>query len=67
MINRFRDIVNKYGAKVRITTFAFEEWSIIESRDSELKIANVMKEFELVSIDEHLATAVKKQIERRPS
>ena len=66
-VNRFRDIVSKYGAKVRITTFAFEEWSIIESRDSVLKIADIMKEFELVSIDEHLATAVKKQLEQRPS
>ena len=65
-VNRFRDIANKYGAKVRITTFAFEEWSIIESRDSMLKISDILKEFELVSIDEHLATAVKKQLERRP-
>ena len=59
--------MSNYGAKVRITTFAFEEWSIIESRDSDLKIADVMKEFELALIDEHLATAVKKQMERRPS
>ena len=66
-VNRFGDIVSKYGARVKITTFAFEEWSIIESRDSDLRIVDLMKEFELLSIEEHLAAAVKKQVSRRPS
>ena len=65
-VNRFGDIVSKYGARVKITTFAFEEWSIIESRDSDLRIVDLMKEFELLSIEEHLAAAVKKQVSRRP-
>ena len=65
-VNRFGDIVSKYGTRVKITTFAFEEWSIIESRDSDLRIVDLMREFELLTIEEHLAAAVKKQLSRRP-
>lgn len=65
-VNRFGDIVSKYGSRVRITTFAFEEWSIIESRDPSIKIADVMNEFELVSIDDHLRTAERSQNQSRP-
>jgi len=65
-VNRFKDIVAKYGSRVRITTHAFEEWSIIESRHPTLRIADVMAEFELVSIDEHLRAAEKQQNNSRP-
>jgi beta-ureidopropionase len=64
-VQRFQDITSKYGPKVRITSHAAEEWSILESRDLEVKIADVMKEFELLTIDEHLKAAEKMQAARR--
>lgn len=54
---RFKDVQAKYGRKVRITTFHEEEWSIIESRSPEVKVAKVMKEFELKTYAEHMRTA----------
>ncbi len=65
-VNRFGDIVSKHGSRVHITTFAFEEWSILESRDPSVKVADVMKEFELLSIDDHLRAAERSQNQRRP-
>ena len=44
---RFPEIRSKYGRRIRIQTFHEEEWSILESRCPDLKIADVMQEFEL--------------------
>ena len=63
---RFKDIQAKYGRKVRITTFHEEEWSILESRDPEVKIADVMAEFELQAHEEHIAAAEVVQKANRP-
>jgi hypothetical protein len=38
-----------------------EEWSIIESRSPEVKVAEMMKEFELKTYAEHMRTAELKQ------
>jgi predicted amidohydrolase len=64
-VQKFPDIQRKYGDRIRITTFALEEWSIIESRDPELKIASILKEFELLTIDQHLQRAEREQDARR--
>jgi predicted amidohydrolase len=64
-VRTFPDIHRKYGDRIRITTFALEEWSIIESRDPDLKIAAILKEFELLTIDQHLQRAEKEQDARR--
>jgi len=54
---KFKDIQSKYGRKVRIRTFHEEEWTIIESRSAEVRIADVMKEFELKTHEEHMQAA----------
>lgn len=54
---RFNEIQAKYGRKVRIETFHEEEWTIIESRSDDVKIADVMKEFELETHEEHIQAA----------
>jgi predicted amidohydrolase len=54
---RFNDIHAKYGRKVRIKTFYEEEWTIIESRSADVKVADVMKEFELDTHEEHIQAA----------
>ncbi len=64
---RFAEIQAKYGRKVRIRTFHEEEWSILESLSADLKIADVMKEFELQTRDEHIDEADAAQRKRRPS
>lgn len=66
-VRRFGDIVNKYGSSVRMRTHDEEEWTIIESRDPQVKIADLMKEFELNAIDQHLGIAEQQQERLRPN
>lgn len=54
---RFNDIQTKYGRKVHIRTFHEEEWTVIESRSADVKVADVMKEFELDTHEEHIQAA----------
>ncbi len=63
---RFKDIHAKYGEKIRITNYGEEEWSIIESRSPEIKIADILREFDLVTIDKHLKEAEMAQDGKRP-
>jgi predicted amidohydrolase len=65
IIKVFPEIFAKYGDKVRIRTFAEEEWSIVESRSPELRIADIAEEFGLVRIDEMLREVEAKQIPAR--
>ena len=43
----FDDIRAKYGRKVRVTNFDEEEWTILESRSADVRVADLMKEFDL--------------------
>jgi len=43
----FEKIQQKYGRKIKLTTFDEEEWTIIESLDPQLKVADILKEFKL--------------------
>ncbi len=56
-VQRFPEIRKKYGRKVRIHTFAAEEWSVIESRDPDIKVADVLREFELQTLKQHIGAA----------
>lgn len=57
---RFPEVQAKYGRKLRITNFQEEEWSVIESLDPEVRVADVMREFGLKTREEHLAAADQK-------
>jgi predicted amidohydrolase len=46
-VQRFDEIRAKYGRKIRITNYGEEEWSIIESLSPDVRIKDVMAEFEL--------------------
>lgn len=50
----FPEMQKKYGSKIKITTFNEEEWSIIESLDAGLKVADVLKEYNLKPAHEKL-------------
>jgi beta-ureidopropionase len=54
---RFEEIQAKYGRKIRIRTFHEEQWTVIESRSADVKVADVMKEFELLTYAEVKKTA----------
>jgi len=64
---RFKEINDKYGRKVRITSFDEEEWSIIESLSPDVKVADLIKEFDLKSHEEHIKSATDMQKRLRDS
>jgi len=53
----YDDVRKKYGQKIRIKLFHEEEWSIIESRSPDVKVADVLKEFKILTHEEHIRRA----------
>ena len=64
---RFDDLKAKYGPHLAIRTFHEEEWTAIESRSADLKVADVMREFDMESYEAYLGAAEVMQAERRPT
>jgi beta-ureidopropionase len=62
---KFGEIRKKYGQSVRIKTYHEEEWSIIESRCADLKVADVLKEFEIKTYDQVVGEATDRQQQMR--
>ena len=62
-VRRFPEIQKKYGRKVRIETFADEECSVIESRAPDVRIADILKEFDLLTHRQHIDAADRRQKE----
>ena len=54
---RFTEIHAKYGRKVSIRTLHEEEWTIIESLSPEVRVADILKEFDLQTHEEHIGEA----------
>lgn len=48
-VKAFPEIQKKYGRRIKITTLAEEEWTIIESLDPALKVSEIFDEFGLRS------------------
>jgi len=46
-VRRFDEIKAQYGRKVRITNYHDEEWSIIESLSPDVRVKDILDEFEL--------------------
>ena len=63
-VEKFKAIHAKYGRKVKITNFDEEEWSIIESLSPDIKVADILEEFDLKTHKDHIksATDMQKQI-----
>jgi predicted amidohydrolase len=61
----FPAIQKKYGRKVKISSLHEEEFSVIESLSPDVKIADLMKEFNLKTYRQHLASAQVKQDAKR--
>lgn len=46
-VTRFDEIRKKYGRKIKITNYHEEEWSVIESLSPEIKVKDILNEFNL--------------------
>ena len=57
----FPAIEKKYGRKVKIRALHEEEFTIIESLSDDVKVADIMREFDLKTHREHNKTAEKEQ------
>lgn len=56
-VRRFPEIHKKYGREVKITIYHEEEWAIIESLSPQIKVKDILKEFELRTHEEHVQDA----------
>lgn len=54
-VQSFGEIQRKYGRRVHLRTFDEEEWTLIESRDPKLKVADILEEFGLQNHAEMIA------------
>ncbi|SIO38125.1 carbon-nitrogen hydrolase family protein [Chitinophaga niabensis] len=62
---QFEKIKEKYGRKIRITIFHEEEWAIIESLSPEVKVKDVLKEFNIRTFEQHVQDSEVAQIKAR--
>ena len=62
---QFKKIQAKYGRSIKFTHFDEEEWSIIESLSPDVKIADVLEEFDLKTHEQHIGGADAMQKIRR--
>ncbi|CAN5291626.1 hypothetical protein BH23BAC1_BH23BAC1_43410 [soil metagenome] len=53
-VGRFQEIYNKYGRKVNIHMFHEEQWAIIESLSPEVFVKDILKEFDILTHEEHI-------------
>lgn len=51
-VRHFDDIRAKYGRKIKITNFNEENWTIFESLSPDLRVDDVLKEFNILTFDE---------------
>lgn len=58
---KFKDIQKKYGKKVGIRIYHEENWASIESLDADVKIKELLKEYEIPTFDEQIAEATEIQ------
>jgi beta-ureidopropionase len=64
---RFPEIQKKYGRKIRIAYYHEEQWAVIESLSPDLRVADVLKEFDLMTHEEHIEFGDKAQQKARKS
>jgi len=51
---KFNDIRKKYGTRIRLKVYHLENWATIESLDPDVKVRDVLKEYDLPTYDEQL-------------
>jgi len=63
---KFDAIRAKYGRGVMIRTLHDEEWTVVESRSSGVRVAEILAEFEVKTHDEMVADSTELQVTHRP-
>ncbi len=64
-VRRFDEIRAKYGRKVKITNYGEEEWSIIESLSPDVRIKDILAEFELRTYEQLIRDSEIKNAQKR--
>lgn len=62
---RYDEVQAKYGRRILIRHFWEEGWSILESRSADVKVADVLREFDILTHEQHIARADALQRQRR--
>jgi predicted amidohydrolase len=62
---KFKDIQKKYGRKIRFKIYHPENWATLESRDPDVKVKDILKEYEIPTYDEHIREATEIQQKHR--
>jgi beta-ureidopropionase len=65
-VRRFTDIEKKYGRTIRIKNYHEEEWTILESLSPDVRVADILAEFDIKTHEEHIASGERKQLKSRP-
>ena len=58
---KFKDIQKKYGRKIRFHVYHKENWATLESLDADIKVLDILKEYDLPSYDEQIREATEIQ------
>ena len=64
-VYRYKEIQRKYGRKVKITSYHEEEWTVIESLSTDVRVKDIIKEFELKTHEELMKGSEIVQIKER--
>lgn len=54
---KFNDIQRKYGRKVRFKIYHLENWATIESLDADIKVMDILQQFDIPTYDEQIREA----------
>ena len=60
-VRKFDNIQKKYGRKIRFKIYHPENWATLESLDPDVKVKDILREYELPSYDEQLKEATEIQ------
>ena len=62
---KFDAIQKKYGRKIRFKIYHPENWATLESLDPDIKVRNILKEYEIPTYDEQIKEATEIQMKHR--
>ena len=62
---KFKDIQKKYGRKVRFHVYHKENWATLESLDADVKVLDILREYDLPTYDEQIREATEIQDKHR--
>lgn len=62
---KFKDIQKKYGRKIRFHIHHKENWATLESLDGDVKVRDILKEYDLPTYDEQIREATEIQDKHR--